>query len=109
MSYPIDKYKFYRDGKNVIAVSSYAGRTVRGVAKLDPRDDFDEDFGKKLASARCNAKITNKRMKNALKKYEKAVKTVTEAKRMESAMKRYYLDAIYEANEAQHDLDELMK
>lgn len=28
--YPIEKYKFYTNGSRVIAVSTYAGKTVRG-------------------------------------------------------------------------------
>ena len=38
--YPIEKYKFYTNGSRVIAVSSYAGKTVRGVAVCHAGDTF---------------------------------------------------------------------
>ena len=82
------KYNFYTDGKTkVIAVSTYAGKTVRGVAKCDVNDTFSLEKGKELAAARCNEKIAKKcftRAQNAnidvfleyvrlMKKFEKAV------------------------------------
>ena len=37
------KYKVFTNSKNeIIAVSTYAGKTVKGVAKCDPRDSFDK-------------------------------------------------------------------
>lgn len=38
--YPIEKYRYYTNGRRVIAVSTYAGKTVRGVATCDPGDEF---------------------------------------------------------------------
>lgn len=38
--YPIEKYRYYTNGQRVIAVSTYAGKTVRGVAACDPNDTF---------------------------------------------------------------------
>ena len=75
--YPIEKYKFYQtktaDGfQKIIAVATYAGKTVRGVAICDPKDTFDPDFGKKLAAARCEAKVALKRLNRATVKYNEA-------------------------------------
>lgn len=82
------KYSFYTDGKTkVIAVSTYAGKVIRGVAKCDVNDTFSLEKGKKLAAARCNEKIAKKRLVRAqhanidvlleygrlMKKFEKAV------------------------------------
>ena len=56
------KYSFYTDRKTkVIAVSTYAGKAVRGVAKCDVNDTFSLEKGKELAAARCNEKIAKKR------------------------------------------------
>lgn len=52
--------------KKVVAYSTYAGQSVRGVAKCAPEDEFDVEFGKKLAAARCNVKVARKRLKRAL-------------------------------------------
>lgn len=58
------KYRIYTNGKNiVVAVSSYGGEKVRGVAKCAPEDGFDLEKGKKLAIARCALKIAKKRVK----------------------------------------------
>ena len=57
MEYSLSKYKYAQTGNKVIAISTYAGRTVRAVAKADPRDASSLEDGKKLAAARCNAKI----------------------------------------------------
>lgn len=71
MSFPLDKYKYYVATKvtgepyKVIAVSTYAGKTVRGTATCSPEDTFSLQKGKELAAARCNAKIARKRMDHA--------------------------------------------
>ena len=44
--YPIEKYRYYTNGRRVIAVSTYAGKTVRGVATCDPGDEFSMEKGK---------------------------------------------------------------
>lgn len=78
--FPISKYDFYTTKANeTIAVSTYAGRTVRGKAKVDPRDRFDPEFGKELAAARCNAKIAYKRKQRAHNKVTEAWKEYDKA------------------------------
>ena len=73
MSYPIDKYHFYTDNKSiVVAVSTYAGHTVRGVAKCANGDTFNYETGRKVAAAICNKKIAEKRYNRACHKYEDA-------------------------------------
>ena len=78
MSYPIEKYHFHIATKvdgtpyKVIAVSSYAGKKVRGVAKCDERDTFSLESGKKLAAARCAVKIAEKRVARAERKLKEA-------------------------------------
>ena len=62
-------YKYVVTPTKVIALSSYAGRTVRGIAKCHPGDTFNEDVGKALAAARCNEKIAAKRYARAQKEY----------------------------------------
>ena len=80
MEYSLDKYKYFVPTKvdgtpyKVVAVSTYAGRTVRGVAKCDPKDTFDIEKGKQLAAARCQAKVSSQRLKRATKKLDEAVK-----------------------------------
>lgn len=52
------KYKIFTNSANdVIAVSTYAGKTVKGIAKCDPRDTFDIDKGVEIAEARCARRL----------------------------------------------------
>lgn len=91
--YPLDKYQFYFTNNKVIAVSTYEGKTVRGVAKCDPRDTFDPISGKMLAAARCNQKIAHKRKRRADKEYRKATIDFDKARCRMEAMTIYYEDA----------------
>lgn len=73
-------FEFHTDGHSkVIAVSSFAGQTVRGVAKCAPNDEFDLEYGKRLAAARCVAKIASKRVKRAEGKVNAAFDAVNSA------------------------------
>ena len=70
--FPIEKYKFIilEKDRKVIALSTYAGRTVRGVAVCAENDTFDVQKGKELAAARCALKVAQKRLNRANDAYE---------------------------------------
>lgn len=109
MKYSPEKYKYYQfknenDGTTVVAVSSYAGKPVKGYAKCDPRDEFDAEEGKKLAAARCNVKVANKRLARASQKYLEAAMKATEAAEYFEKMKQYYMDSVDKADEAAEEL-----
>ena len=102
------KYKFYTDGSNkIVAVSSYAGRTVRGVAKCDPRDTFDEDAGRSLAEARCAMKIAEKRHARAQREYNKAVAARQAAQNRFDKMCAYLKDSAQEVSTAKAHLNDI--
>lgn len=106
--YPISKYKFFMTPDNkVIAVSTYAGKTVKGVAKTDPRDKFDEAFGKELAAARCAAKVAKKRRARAAKMMRKAQTQLNIAQRYVDRMRAYEADAAKEYEEAVFNVTDL--
>ena len=114
MKYSLDKYKFYQyKDKNakdtVAAASTYAGRTVKGYAKCDPRDQFSIEKGKELAAARCNAKIAAKRVKRASAKYLEAQQQLAEARRFMVRMTEYYTDAVDQLDEANAAITDMMK
>jgi hypothetical protein len=108
-----DKYKFYiredKDGapKEVIAVSTYAGKYVRGVAKTNPLDEFDYKTGKELAAARCNLKVAEKRLKRSSTKLREAEQQLIEAKRFAEKMRHYYEDSVNELAEASNYVADL--
>ena len=72
-------YRFFNSGSKVVAVSSFAGQTVKGVAKCNPNDEFNLECGKKLAAARCNVKVANKRYKYTVAKHQRAMKEFMKA------------------------------
>lgn len=104
------KYTFYTDdiGK-VIAVSTYEGKVVRGVAKCDPKDSFDIETGKKLAEARCRVKIAKKRYARAKREYNKAYDAYNAASARVDKMNDYAIDSKVGVAEAQEALAKLEK
>lgn len=110
MIYPLSKYKFniYTEEKTGIktieAISTYAGKTVKGIAKCHPNDveNYDIEKGKMLAAARCNEKIALKRERRAAQKLANAQLTLAAAEKHQEDMLIYYQDswnAVKEAND----------
>lgn len=67
-----DRYRYVINKEKgiVIALSTYAGKTVKGVSKLSPEDTWDEELGKKIAALRCDLKVEKKRRKRYAKEYK---------------------------------------
>ena len=95
-------YKFYQynrqraDGSTnvrIVAVSSFAGKPVKGYADLHPHDEFDIEYGKALAAARCAEKIAAKRCKRAYNKVDEAKAQVNAAMAHLQKMMQYEADA----------------
>ena len=89
-------YKFIElpEQRKVICISSYAGRSVKGVAKCAPNDEFSMEYGKRLAQARCDVKIASKRIEATADKY---VKTAMEINRLAKEAEKYR--TFYEKND----------
>ena len=98
-------YRIYETPNKVIAVSSFAGQTVRGVAKCNPADEFDVEKGAALAAARCGLKIAEKRVKRAYSKVDEAKANVDAAIKHLSEMLKYQSDAEANLNGAQFELE----
>ena len=107
--YPMEKYKFYFGPNKVVAVSTYEGKIVRGVAKCDPRDEFDVTLGKELAAARCNQKIARKRTRRAEKRFKEAAWRVEQAHVQASKMNDYMLDAHKALRDANETVNKLLE
>ena len=107
--YPISKYKIFTDNKGkVIALSTYAGKTVRGVANCNPADIFDMEKGKQLAIARCAKKIAEKRIARAEKKVREAEDLRESATSRLYKMKVYLADANAEHKDACKQIQDLL-
>ena len=100
--YPLEKYKYYRAGNKIIAVTTFAGKTVRGVAKCSSSDSFSEEVGRKLAAYRCNEKVAKRRWQRAVRKCNEAAQLVAEAENHYDNM-IYYEEDAYTAWEDAHD------
>ena len=105
-----DRYKYYTDGVGkIIAVSTYAGKVVRGVAKCDPKDEFDMSKGRELAKARCDCKIAEKRKRRAAKEKAKAAAALTRAYEHFSKMSNYFSDASNDVDKMRKELNAILK
>ena len=101
----MNRYRFYKSDSKVIAVSSFAQKPVKGVAKCDPNDTFSFEDGKRLAAARCNKKISEKRLKRAERKLAEACAAVLAAENEYDYMRNYYEKAVAGLNEANAELE----
>lgn len=106
----LDKYDFYfsKDKQKVIAVSRYAGRPVKGIAKCSPEDTYDVWSGKVLAAARCNQKVAEKRLKRAEKKLREATAAFAQAQKYMLEMNDYYEDARRSSFDAKKQVKNLL-
>lgn len=108
MSFPLEKYRFYQNGNRIIAVSTYGKKTVRGVAICHPEDSFDIETGKRIAAARCNEKVAQKRLERASQKAKEANIAVEAARKHQADMNEYYNDAFVAYNLAAQEYDALI-
>lgn len=100
--------KFYNSDNKVIAVSTYAGKTVRGVAKCNPEDAFSLEHGQALAAARCNEKIAMKRLDRAMRKVEEAAEALKVAQNYFDRMVKYFEDSAANLHTAQVYVDDVL-
>ena len=102
-------YHFYLTSDNaVVAVSTYAGKTVKGVAKCSPNDTFSLEDGKALAAARCNLKISEKRRNRAARKLEEARTALVDVVRHLEDMERYYEDSCIALDDALLEVEAIL-
>jgi hypothetical protein len=115
MKYPIEKYNIVihqhpeYHGVEIIAWSTYAGKAVYGKAICRNGDTYSEETGKRLAIARCAAKIARKRLKRADKLSLEANRACIDAKRHLDKMNHYYEDARNEVIETEVAVDNILK
>ena len=107
--FPLDKYRFYFAGNKIIACQTYEKKTVRGCALCHPEDEFNLDIGKRLAAARCNEKIAQKRYARAKRKYSEACEAAIAATAQVERMREYMNDSYIAMNEASQDCDNIIK
>ena len=85
----------------------YAGKTVKGVAKRNPEDEFDLEAGKKLSRARCEYKLRKKQLKNKIKRCELAEAELILAQKHAHNAKLYKVEAEANLEAAKKALEEI--
>lgn len=102
-------YQFVHLGDIVIAITTYAGKTVKGYAKCHVDDTFDPAFGEQLAMARCNKKVAKRRAARANKKFKEAMDTLARAQAYANKMAAYMSDSNKAVVDADEELNRLLK
>jgi len=104
-----NNYRYYTNGRKVIAVSTYAGRRVKGVAVCSQDDKFDLERGKELAAARCGVRIARKRLQRADRKLREAERATREAQEFYHKMLNYHADAFCAVEDAIEAEENILK
>lgn len=103
-------YQFVHLSDNsVVAITTYAGKTVKGHSKCHTDDTYDPEFGEKLAMARCNKKVAKKRAARAKKKFKEAMDTLAKAQKHANDMANYLSDSNKAVVDADEELNRLLK
>lgn len=110
MDYDPSRYHYVIHDHEVIAISTYAGKTVRGVAKYNPDDvnAFDVEKGKALAAARCNAKVARRRQHRAERKYAEASEMFGKITKHRDEMLGYLSEATKAKEDAENAVNDIL-
>lgn len=90
------RYRFYVNGNQVICVSSYAKKPIKGVAKCSPEDTFNLEIGKQLAKLRCDAKVAKQRVKRAKEDRNLAARWLNSSMDYYAKCENYYNNSLEE-------------
>jgi hypothetical protein len=102
------RYEYTIEGNKVICTTHFATKPVIGVAKCDPLDKFDETYGKKLAKARADAKVAEKRQKLARKQLKEAYEAFDRALLLIGKKDAYLEGSTYERILCDMRVDDLL-
>lgn len=108
-NFPIEKYKFYYAKNKTIAVSTFQGKPVRGVATCDVNDKFDPEKGRLLAAARCNHRIAQKRLKRASNELNNILKEYYKMRTRLKEVDEYYRDSFVAVETARKEVERILE
>lgn len=107
------KKKFFTYTENnvtkVKCESHFAGQKLVTIAKCNPEDTFDEEAGRKLADARMEVKVAEKKVNRAYAKMAFAEELMDYAMYVMDASQRYMSDAEDQLLNASRYLDETLE
>jgi adenosylmethionine-8-amino-7-oxononanoate aminotransferase len=111
------EYKDQKTGCMVVkAQTMYAGKTVSALSKCDPTDNYDKEFGEKVANKRLDIKIAKKRAASFKRKaktcqdiievYRQEIQRLQKAKEVAEVLAA---DRMVEVADLEAELTELLK
>ena len=103
------KYTYNISDKKVYCMTYYAGKTIKGIAKCDPEDTFNEQSGKDLSKARCDVKLTKKKLDRCNKRVLLAAAELEAAQKRYNNALKYQDEALVTYMNARDSLEELTK
>ena len=108
-----DRYKIYsytrKDGvKEIVALSTYAGKKVKGKAVCDPTDEYNENVGKELAKLRCAVKVDAKRVRRAIEERNELLRIQANIEKLIQKNKKYLVDSLKREEEDNARLNDLL-
>ena len=106
----IPKYSYFTNNKDVVvAVTTYHQKKVRGIAKCNPEDVFDLEKGKKLAKARCDAKVADLKVKRMIKLSNIFNEGMISDWEKSKKFHNYAVSAMEERRKAEKEIQEILK
>ena len=105
------KVKYYDipEQRKCVAVTIFAGKTVRGVAKAAPEDEYNPEIGRSIAFAKLKEKVAAKKEKLMRERYEQLNQESIALSIRKDRMKDRVIDAGHEYEEALDNLNAIMK
>ena len=103
------KRKYIIEDNVVKCVSHFAGKEYETRATCNPEDKFNTDAGIKLASARMDLRLAEKKLERAHNKCKAAADGIERAKRVNFLAMNYYTNAEEQLVIAEKNLAEILE
>lgn len=103
------KHNFFVHDNKIYCVTTYKGKTIKSVSKCHPEDEYSFEDGMDLAEARCDVKVSERRLTLAIENMQKADAEYKKAKELRDRAWNHLQNSITAKDEAVKRLTELEK
>lgn len=103
------RYRVYQNKNQVIVITHYRGKSIKGVAKCSPEDEFDLERGTAIAKCRCDLKLMNKKQDDDAKQYVELRRLRDEINNKLEAIGERFIDRADDMDNARDLLHELTR
>ena len=101
------KFEFDEDNRIVKATSTYARKSVTGIAHCSKEDNFNIIIGMEIAKRKCNIKILNKRVKDLEKQERELQNQIMKLQNKANKISEYKMNANRERTLNEYELKAL--